>query len=216
MREGQVFGHGHRHDVPTGVPCGLGDSVDHLLGLPDPDANLPLLVPHHHDGTKRKLLAALDDLGDPPHLDDPLLEPIVGPVPLLPAEEAAGFLDLSVHDVDVVPEHGLAAVGGAVDLLVGGGDLLLGLGGKLVEGGWGNVAFRRGRGVEGDVVVGVDVVEEGGVDVGRGGQFGEGSGAEGGGGREQGGTEGLEAEAAAVKRRVEGEGGESGGDGRCR
>ncbi|RRT67970.1 hypothetical protein B296_00013222 [Ensete ventricosum] len=62
---------------------------------------------------------------------------------------------------------------------------------------------------------GVNVVEKGGVDVGRGGQFGEGSVGDGG-GEERGALEGFEEEeeeeAAAMGRGAKGEGG---GDGRC-
>lgn len=163
MGKGQILGHWHRHDVPPGVHSGLKDGIHHFFGLPYPDTNLPFLVSDHYNGSKGELFTSLDNLGDPSDLDDPLIEAIVGLLPFFAAKKPASLLELRVHNIDVIPEHGFAAVGGTVDLLVGGGDGLLGFRGKLVEGRRRDVALRWGGGFECDFGVRVEVVEEGSV-----------------------------------------------------
>ena len=141
MRKSQVLGHGDGDDVPPGIDGGLLNGGDDFLGLADANADLPLLVSDHHNRPEAELLASLDHLGDPPDLNHPLLEAVPNLLLLGPGAEAGVPLDLGVHDVDVVAEEADAAVGGAVKLLVCGGDLVLGLGGAVVEGGRGDEAF---------------------------------------------------------------------------
>lgn len=164
MGEGGIFGHGNGDEVAAGVGSGLVDGRNDLLGLADADADVALLVADDDDGAEMELLAALDDLGDPADLDDALLEPIPDPLLLALGDEAGGgLLDLGVHDVDVVAEDTDPAVGRAVDLLVGGGELVLRLQGTLVEVRGRDVALGALRRLEGVVLLRVEVIEEGGV-----------------------------------------------------
>lgn len=79
------------------------------------------------------------------------------------------FLTLRVHNVDVISQIALSTVRGAVEFFLGYDNFFFGLHRTLVEGRWGNKIFGRFRRVEDGVVfiVGVEVVEEGGVDVER-------------------------------------------------
>lgn len=166
MWEGGIFGHGNGDDVTAGVGSGLVDGGNDLLGLADADADVALLVADDDDGAEVELLAAFDDLGDPADLDDALLEPIPDLILLaLGAEAGGGLLHLGVHDVDVVAEDTDPAVGRAVDLLVGGGDLVLRLRGTLVEVRGRDVPLGALRRLEGVLLLRVEVIEEGGINV---------------------------------------------------
>lgn len=160
-----IFGQGHSDDIPSRINCRLLHRGENLPRLPHPNPDLPLLIPHHHNRPKPQNLPTLHHLTHPPHLGHALLEPVSDLLPLPRQSEAAGLLELRIHDIDVVAENADAAVGGAVDLLVGSGDLLLGLGGVLVEVGRGDVALGRGDGLPSHLFIWVEVVEEGGVDV---------------------------------------------------
>jgi len=160
-----VLSHRHLYDVPPGIGSGLLNGGDDFLGLANSDADLALLVANNDDSPEAQLLPSLNNLRHPPHLDHPLFEPVAGLLLLRAGPEPRFLLHQGVRFKDVIPEHGDAAEGGAVELLVGGGDLILRLEGAIVEGGRGDEALRGLRGVEVDVFVGVDVVEEGGVDV---------------------------------------------------
>lgn len=166
MGESGVLGHRDGDDVSPGIGRRLSNGVHDLLGFPDPNPNLPILIPNNDDSPKRELFPTLDDLGDPPNLHDPLLEPIIRLLLLAPAEESTGgLLQVRVHDIDVVSKDTDAAVRWSVDLLIGGGDILLGLWGKLVEGGRWDISLRRCRRIKRNVSIGIEVVEEAGVDV---------------------------------------------------
>lgn len=164
--EGGIFGHGNGDDVAAGVGSGLVDSRNDLLGLADADADVALLVADDDDGAEMELFAAFDDLGDPADLDDALLEPVPDLLLLaLGAEAGGGLLHLGVHDVDVVAENTDTAVGRAVDLLVGGGDLVLRLRRTLVEVRGRDVTLGPLHWLEGIILLRVEVIEEGGVNV---------------------------------------------------
>lgn len=164
--KGGIFGHGNGDEVAAGVGSGLVDGRNDLLGLADADADVALLVADDDDGAEMELLAAFDDLGDPADLDDALLEPIPDLLLLaLGAEAGGGLLDLGVHDVDVVAEDTDPAVGRAVDLLVGGGDLVLRLRGTIVEARGRDVPLGPLGRLEGVILLRVEVIEEGGVNV---------------------------------------------------
>lgn len=223
MRESQVLGHGNGDDIPPGVDGRLLDGGDDLLGLSDADADLTLLVSDDDDCSEMQLLPSFDHLRDPPDLDHPLLEPISDLLLLDTGPEPADLLDLRVHDVDVVAQDADAAVGRAVELLVGGGDLVLRLRGAIVEGGRGDEALGGlGGRVDGVVLVGVVVGEEESVAVGRSGAGagvcglgdegaggGEGKGESGAGGDGGGGGGGEEREARGGVERERGERGKS-------
>lgn len=209
MGKSQVLGHGDGDDIPAGVDGGLLDSGDDFFSLSDADADLSFLVADNNNGSEMQLLPSLDDLGDSPDLNHPLVEAIPDLLLLGAGAKPSRLLHLGVHDVDVVSEDTDAAVGGAVELLIGSGDLILRLHGAFVEGWRGDEAL-GGLGGLVDCVVFVEFVggEEGGVGVGglgwngagegerRGGGEGDGAGGDGsgGGGEEREARRGVERE----------------------
>jgi hypothetical protein len=66
--------HRHLEEVLAGALDALLDRDRHLVGLAVADAHLRLLVADHDQRGEREAAAALDDLGDPVDLDDPLLQ----------------------------------------------------------------------------------------------------------------------------------------------
>jgi hypothetical protein len=59
--------------VLLAVGHALADGADHVAGLADADSHLAAFVADHDDGAEAHLLAALDGLGDPADLHNPLL-----------------------------------------------------------------------------------------------------------------------------------------------
>ena len=66
--------HRHLEEVLAGALDALLDRDRDLVRLAVADADLRLLVAHHHERGEREAAAALDDLGDAVDLDDPLLQ----------------------------------------------------------------------------------------------------------------------------------------------
>jgi len=211
-----VLSHWHLYDVPPGIGGGLLNGGDDFLGLANSDADLALLVSDNDDSSEAQLLPSLNNLRHPPHLDNSLFEPVADLLLLRPGPEPRVLLHQGVRFKDVVPEHRDAAEGGAVELLVGCGDLLLRLEGAIVEGGRGDKSLRRLRGVEVNVFQWVNVVEEGSVDVVGGFGFGaEEGGVVLGFGEEEGDGVRWRREERETGRGGEREGIESGGKRRC-
>lgn len=216
MGKSGVLSHRHLYDVPPGIGGGLLNGGDDFLGLADSDSDLALPVADNDDSPEAQLLPSLNNLRHPPHLNHPLFEPVADLLLLPAGPEPRVLLHQGVRFKDVVPEHGDAAECGAVKLLVGGGDLILRLEGGIVEGGRGDEALRGLRGIEVNVILRVEVVEEGGVDVVGGFAFGaEEGGVVLGFGEEEGDGVRWRGEEREAGRGGEGEGTESRGKRRC-
>lgn len=164
MRKSEVLGHGHTDNVPSSIHSRLLNRTNNLLGFANTNTHLALLVTDHHNSSEMQLLASFNHLGDPPHLNHPLLKPI-SDLLLLQFPKSTCLFYVRVHYVDVIAQNAHATVGWTVQLLVSCGDLVLGLRRLVVEGRWGDEAFWDLRGLEDSVEFGVFVVEEGGLDV---------------------------------------------------
>ncbi|KAM1850943.1 hypothetical protein ACFX13_015064 [Malus domestica] len=60
------FAHGYTDNVPSSIHCRLLHLPDHLLGLPDVDTHIALLVANHHNRLKMQLLPSFHHLCHPP------------------------------------------------------------------------------------------------------------------------------------------------------
>src|SRR5581483_10133714 len=103
-------------EVLLGLLDALLDGGRHLLGLAEAEPDLPGGIAHDHQGREREPPAALDDLGHPADLDDPLLVLAVGRrLPPLPAASSSLTSHSSLSDLEsgrpgAVAEGGNAAV----------------------------------------------------------------------------------------------------------
>lgn len=175
VRKRQVLSHGHSDDIPASVSGGLLNGGDDLFGLPNTNPHITLLVAHHHNRPKMQLFPSLDHLGDPPDLNHPFLKPI-SHLLLLGLPQPSRHLHLRVHHVHVVSQQAHTAVGWAVQILVRSRNFVLCLHWTVVEGRGFHEVLGTFWWIECNVVFGVDIVEEGGIDVRRSGlerrQFG--------------------------------------------